>query len=176
MCGNTGRSLGSGTLVVRSRRCGGSRGLPPSAAANHRQLRSLPSLAPASLHRVRGPLSPLQTAEAVAGGAKLSMDKCVDDYSMGGVMMFDARTGRGLVGESLLFYYYICIFFSRGLGLEQDCDAGSDEGQLDVVPAPVAATSVAVTTEEKGASQDPWSKFCASREIASATAAKDVVG
>jgi hypothetical protein len=27
------------------------------------------------------------------------MDVCVDDYLVGGVMMFDARTGRGLVGE-----------------------------------------------------------------------------
>jgi hypothetical protein len=36
--------------------------------------------------------------------------------------------------------------------------------------------SVAATTEVKGSSQDPWSKFCASREIASAAAAKDVAG
>jgi hypothetical protein len=38
----------------------------------------------------------------------------------------------------------------------------------------VAAASVAATAEAKGASQDPWSKFCASGEITSATAAKDV--
>jgi hypothetical protein len=55
----------------------------------------------------RGPLSPLRTAEAVAGGAELSMDIWVDDYRVGGVMMFDARTGRGLVGEFLLLYIYI---------------------------------------------------------------------
>jgi hypothetical protein len=30
------------------------------------------------------------------------MDICVDDYRIGGVMMFDAHTGRGLVGE---FFY-----------------------------------------------------------------------
>jgi hypothetical protein len=60
-------------------------------------------------------------------------------------------------------------FFSQSLGLGQDCDAGSDAGQLAVVPAPVAA-------EAKGASQDPWSKFCASGEITSVAAAKDMAG
>jgi hypothetical protein len=60
-------------------------------------------------------------------------------------------------------------FFSRSLGLRQDCDAGSDAGQLAVVPA-------AAATEAKGASQDPWSKFCASGEITSAAAAKDMAG
>jgi hypothetical protein len=64
-------------------------------------------------------------------------------------------------------------FFSRGLGLGQDCDAGSDAGQLAVVPASVAAAPAA---EAKGDSQDPWSKFCASGEITSAAAAKDVAG
>jgi hypothetical protein len=75
------------------------------------------------------------------------------------------------------FYYFIIIcIFSRGLGLGQDCDAGSDARQLAVVPAPVAAASVVATTEVKGASQDPWSKFCTSGEITSAAAAKDVAG
>jgi hypothetical protein len=73
------------------------------------------------------------------------------------------------------FYYYIYIF-SRGLGLGQDCDVGSDAGQLPVVPAPVAAASAVTTAEAKGASQDPWSKFCASDEITSAAASKDVAG
>jgi hypothetical protein len=40
----------------------------------------------------------------------------------------------------------------------------------------VAAKSVAATTEAKGSSQDPWSKFCASGKIASAAVAKDVAG
>jgi hypothetical protein len=35
---------------------------------------------------------------------------------------------------------------------------------------------VAVATEAKGSSQDPWSRFCASGEIASVAAAKDVAG
>jgi hypothetical protein len=76
----------------------------------------------------------------------------------------------------LLFIYLLLFFLTRGLGLGQDCDAGSDAGQLVVVPTPMAPVSVAATTEAKGASQDPWSKFCASGEITSAAAAKDVAG
>jgi hypothetical protein len=122
----------------------------------------------------RGPPSPLRTAEAEAGGADLSMDICVDDYRMGGVMMFDARTGRGLVGEFLfiIIIFLFFLFFSRGLGLGQDCDAGSDAGQLAVVPALVPAAPTAAATKAKGASQDPWSKFCASGEITSAAPLK----
>jgi hypothetical protein len=43
-----------------------------------------------------------------------------------------------------------------------------------VVPTPVVAGPVAAPTVAKGSSQDPWSKFCAGGEIASAAAAKDV--
>jgi hypothetical protein len=49
-------------------------------------------------------------------------------------------------------------------------------GQLAVVPTPVAATSPMVAVGAKGASQDPWSNFCASDEISSAVTAKDVAG
>jgi hypothetical protein len=41
----------------------------------------------------------VRTDEAAAGGANFDMDICVDDYRVGGVMMFDAHTGQGLVGE-----------------------------------------------------------------------------
>jgi hypothetical protein len=41
----------------------------------------------------------VRTDEAAAGGADFEMDISVDDYRIGGVMMFDAHTGRGLVGE-----------------------------------------------------------------------------
>jgi hypothetical protein len=54
---------------------------------------------PAEAAQERGSPSPPRTAEAVAGGADVLMDVCVDDYLVGGVMMFDARTGRGLVDE-----------------------------------------------------------------------------
>jgi hypothetical protein len=103
----------------------------------------------------RGPPSPLRTAEAAAGGADLAMDICVDDYRVGGVMMFDAHMGRGLVGEFL----FIVIFSTQGLGLGQDCGAGLDAGQLTIVPAPVVAALAAAAAKAKGASQDPWSKF-----------------
>jgi hypothetical protein len=33
------------------------------------------------------------------GRAEASMDISVDDYLLGGVSIFDAHTGRGLVGE-----------------------------------------------------------------------------
>jgi hypothetical protein len=104
-------------------------------------------------------------ADEAVGGADLDMDICVDDYRVGGVMMFDAHTGQGLVGE----------FFLR-VGLEQGYGAGSDAGQLAVVPAPVVATPVALVIEAKGTSQDPWSRFCASGKISSAAAAEDVAG
>jgi hypothetical protein len=132
MRGNTRRSLGLGTLVERSRRRGGSRSLPLPAAANHRRLAkpAIPGPSkPSSVTKVvapgsskppsaeptqeRGPSSPLSIAEAVAGGVELSMDISVDDYRVGGIMMFDARTGRGLVGEFLCVYYlfiYYCFF------------------------------------------------------------------
>jgi hypothetical protein len=40
----------------------------------------------------RRPPSPVHTDEAAVGGADLDMDICVDDYRVGGVMMFDAHT------------------------------------------------------------------------------------
>jgi hypothetical protein len=101
----------------------------------------------------RRPLSSVRTDEAAAGGADFDTDICVENY---------------LVGEFFLFFL--------GLGLEQGYGAGSDAGQLAVVPAPVAATSPAAAVGAKCTSQDPWSKFCASGEISSAAAAKDVAG
>jgi hypothetical protein len=47
---------------------------------------------------------------------------------------------------------------------------------LVVVPPSVAATSPSVVVKAKGATQDPWVAFCASSEILTATAAKDVAG
>ena len=49
-------------------------------------------------------------------------------------------------------------------------------GYAVVVPTLVAATLPTAVVGTKGTSQDPWSKFCASGEISSAAAAKDVVG
>jgi hypothetical protein len=49
-------------------------------------------------------------------------------------------------------------------------------GQLVVVPPPVMATSPTAVVGMKGATRDPWATFCASGEILSAAAAKDVAG
>jgi hypothetical protein len=54
--------------------------------------------------------------------------------------------------------------------------AGSGEGQLVVVPPSVATTSPSAVVRAKGAAQDPWAAFCASGEILTAAAAKDVAG
>jgi hypothetical protein len=45
-----------------------------------------------------------------------------------------------------------------------------------VVPPLVATTSPSVVVRAKGTAQDPWATFCASGEILTATAAKDVAG
>jgi hypothetical protein len=54
--------------------------------------------------------------------------------------------------------------------------AGSGEGQLIVVPPPVVTTLPTAVVGAKGAARDPWATFCASGEILSAAAAKDVAG
>jgi hypothetical protein len=54
------------------------------------------------------------------------------------------------------------------------CSVG--EGQLVVVPPAVATTASTAVVGVKGASRDPWATFCASGEIPSAAAAKDVAG
>jgi hypothetical protein len=59
---------------------------------------------PAEATEEQRPSTPPRTAEA-----DVSMDVCVDDYLVGGVMMFDARTGRGLVGE-FLFVFLVWAF------------------------------------------------------------------
>jgi hypothetical protein len=56
----------------------------------------------------QGPPSPLRTTVEAAGGADLTMDICVDDYRVGGVMMFDAHIGWGLVAECLFIIIFSC--------------------------------------------------------------------
>jgi hypothetical protein len=141
---------------------------PSKSSAGSRAVASGASKPPlAKPTKERRPPSPVRTDEAAAGGADFDTDICMEDYRVGGVMMFDAHTGRGLVGE---------FFLPRGLGLEQDYGAGSDAGQLAVVPALVAATPPAAAVGAKGTSQDPWSKFCATGKISSVATAKDVAG
>jgi hypothetical protein len=45
-----------------------------------------------------------------------------------------------------------------------------------VVPPLVATTSPSPMVRAKGTTQDPWAAFCASGEILTAAAAKDVAG
>jgi hypothetical protein len=45
-----------------------------------------------------------------------------------------------------------------------------------VVPPLVATTSPSAVVRAKGTAQDPWAAFCASGEILTAAAAKDVAG
>jgi hypothetical protein len=56
------------------------------------------------------PALPTHAAEAAVGGTKVSLDISVEDYTMGGVVIFDAHTGRGPAGEFLF-----CCFFGRSL-------------------------------------------------------------
>jgi hypothetical protein len=56
------------------------------------------------------------------------------------------------------------------------CIAGSGEGQMVVVPPSVATTLPSAELRARGTAQDPWAAFCASGEILTATAAKDVAG
>jgi hypothetical protein len=78
---------------------------PSKSSSSARVVASGSSKSPsAEPTKERGPSSPLRVAEAAAGGAGLTMDICVDDYRVGGVMMFDAHTGQGLVGECLFFH------------------------------------------------------------------------
>jgi hypothetical protein len=72
-----------------------------------------------------------------------------------------------LVGKLKLFFYEV---FNQYHG------AGSGEGQLTVVPPPVATTSPTAVVGAKGAARDPWATFCVSGEILSAAAAKDMAG
>jgi hypothetical protein len=51
-------------------------------------------------HERRPPLPP-RTAEAVVAGVEVSMDLSVDDYLVGGVVMFDAHMGLAPAGEFL---------------------------------------------------------------------------
>jgi hypothetical protein len=93
----------------------------------------------------------VRTNEAAAGGADFDTDISVDDYLVGEFFFCNGNDGRGY-------------------------DAGSDAGQLAVVPGSVATTLPTAAVGAKGTSPDQWSKFCVDGEISSATAAKDMAG
>jgi hypothetical protein len=80
-----------------------------------------------------------------------------------------------MITSLVSFFCFLFLFFCNGND-GQGYDARSDAGQLAVVPSSVAATLPTTAVRAKGTSLDPWSKFCASSEISSAAAAKDVAG
>jgi hypothetical protein len=148
------------------------RGGTKSAAlvvANHRWLRSRPPPGLASLRRVQGLLL-LARASRPRPSPRRSEGRHHRRALTWRRRVLPTLTRTSTWGLSR---WYV---FLRGLGLKQDHGAGSDAGKLAVVPTPVAATSPTAAVGTKGASQDPWSNFCASGEISSATAAKHVAG
>jgi hypothetical protein len=71
----------------------------------------------------RRPPSPSRTAETEVGGAEVSMDISVDDFLVGGVPMFDAHTGQGLVGE-----FFLTRLWCRIEGWAAGCCPGASGG------------------------------------------------
>jgi hypothetical protein len=65
--------------------------------------------------------------------------------------------------------FFVVVFY-------QYHGAGSEMGQLPLVPTSVAAPSSTTVDGAKGVLRDPWSTFCASGEISSAAVAKEVAG
>jgi hypothetical protein len=57
-----------------------------------------------------------RTAETKAGRAEASMDISMDDYLLGGVSIFDAHIGRGLVGEFFFIRFLTWLVQDRRLG------------------------------------------------------------
>jgi hypothetical protein len=77
---------------------------------------------------------------------------------------------------SFLFFIFFFFFFARSV-FRLDHGVGVGSGQLAVVLAVASAGPVAAATVAKGdvgALEDPWSKFFAGGEIASAAAANGV--
>jgi hypothetical protein len=96
-CGNAGRSLGLGTRGAKSKWRGRARRLPPLAPA----CRCLPRP-----HKSKG--LPRHRARLRRQWVALKyLCISVDDYLVGGVVIFDAHIGRGLAGE---------FVFERSLG------------------------------------------------------------
>jgi hypothetical protein len=73
-------------------------------------------------------VSPTHAAEAVVGSAEVSLHIFVEDYTMGGVTIFDAHIGRGPASEFLFLFVFLLDEVLLDLG------AGAESGQLAVVP------------------------------------------
>jgi hypothetical protein len=101
----------------------------------------------------------------VKGRRPLSPARCIADFGT------DISVDDYLVGKLKLL-----LLFLIDEAFNQYHSAGSGEGQLAVVPPPVVTTSPMPVVGAKGVARDPWATFCASGEILSAAAAKDVAG
>jgi hypothetical protein len=73
-------------------------------------------LLPVVLVQERRPPSPPRAAKTEVGRVGASMDIFVDDYLLGGVSIFDAHTGRGLVGEFFRIRFLTKLVQGRRLG------------------------------------------------------------
>jgi hypothetical protein len=73
-------------------------------------------LLPVVLVQERRPPSPPRAAKTEVGRVGASMDIFVDDYLLGGVSIFDAHTGRGLVGEFFRIRFLTRLVQGRRLG------------------------------------------------------------
>jgi hypothetical protein len=88
---------------------------PPGALGPIASLPALPT-------QERRPASPTHAAEAAVGGAEVSLDISMEDYTMGGVTIFDAHIGRGPAGEFL----FLCLFRTKSyLSVVQERSLGS---------------------------------------------------
>jgi hypothetical protein len=125
-----------------------------------------PDVTPAAPTHERRPPSPPRVAEATVAVAEVSTEHSVDNYLVGGVAMFDAHTGLAPAGEILTFFAKFAFLtwpWCRGGVQATGCCPGGGVGRRG-------------NRGEGGVGslQDPWSKFCAGGEIASAAGAKDV--
>jgi hypothetical protein len=136
---------------VKAAASGSSKPVPPAKGVAPGPSKASASAKAAASGRGRPPLGgPTKEQELPSPGrrvADFSMNISVEDY---------------LVGK-------FCFFYRRYV-------AGSGEGQLVVVPSSAATTSPSAVVRAKGGAQDPWAAICASGEIPTAAAAKDVVG
>jgi hypothetical protein len=142
-----------------------------AAAGGSKPVLAAKPAAPGTARRQRvRRLSPLAGASHPPGGVvkgqrPLSPARRIADFGT------DISVDDYLVGKlKLLLIFLIDKVFNQYHG------AGLGEGQLAVVPPPVVTTSPTAVVGAKGAARDPWATFCASGEILSAAAAKDVAG
>jgi hypothetical protein len=152
---SVGRSSGWSIPCARRRGRGEPRRLQPPAVASRCRLR----LEAAKRRRARR-LRPW--AEPSLRRADLRLRSCL---RWGSVLLTSTR-----ISVSMIIWLVSIYFFDRRHV------AGSGEGQLVVVPPSVAATSPSAVVKAKGATQDPWAAFCASGEILTAAAAREVAG